>query len=154
MRRDRRAVNPSRVRVGGCPPSSGDQQIGAPDDDCRWFAASPLPVVGLPPPARLRSVGAHPASRLGSPLTCGRSKEEHEPTCRRSWIETSIAAVSALLALVTLVWPDWIEAAFGVDPDRHSELLEWAVAAALVVATGVMSLLARAEWLRTAESNA
>ncbi len=52
----------------------------------------------------------------------------------------------ALLAVVTLVWHDWIELVFGVDPDHGSGAVEWlivALAAAVALAFGVM---ARAEW--------
>jgi hypothetical protein len=35
----------------------------------------------------------------------------------RTRIETVLAAAFAILALVTVKWPTWIEAIFGVDPD-------------------------------------
>jgi hypothetical protein len=61
------------------------------------------------------------------------------------WVESILAAVSGLLALVTLFRRDWIEAVFRVDPDRQSGWLEWAIVAILVVATAVFSSLAAAE---------
>lgn len=66
----------------------------------------------------------------------------------RGWVEAVAAAISAALFLLTLVWPAWIEALFGVDPDEHSGALEWAVVALAVCATILLSLLARAEWHR------
>jgi hypothetical protein len=61
------------------------------------------------------------------------------------WAESILAGLSGLLALVTLFWHDWIEAIFRVDPDRHSGWLEWAIVAALVVATVAFSSLAAVE---------
>jgi hypothetical protein len=71
----------------------------------------------------------------------------------RLCIEVSMAAVTALLALATAVWPDWIEAVFGVDPDNHRGLIEWAVVAALVAVTATISAVVRAEWRRAASSD-
>jgi hypothetical protein len=68
------------------------------------------------------------------------------------WIETTLAAVSGFLCVLTLFWRDWIEAILPVDPDRHSGALEWVIVAALVIATAVFSVRARAEWRRLAET--
>jgi hypothetical protein len=46
---------------------------------------------------------------------------------RRFWIETGLGALSALLFVLTLFVPDWIEAVSRVDPDRHSGSLELAM---------------------------
>jgi len=67
----------------------------------------------------------------------------------RFWIESALAGASAFLFALTLVWKDWIEAIFGVDPDHSSGSLEWAIVAALLVVTLVATLLARAERKRT-----
>jgi hypothetical protein len=67
----------------------------------------------------------------------------------RFWIESALAGASAFLFALTLVWKDWIEAIFGVDPDHSSGGLEWAIVAVLVVVTLVATLLARAERRRT-----
>ncbi|MGW0765649.1 ABC transporter permease [Streptomyces sp. NPDC002676] len=66
----------------------------------------------------------------------------------RGRLEAIAACVSGLLFLVTLVWPDWIERVFGVDPDAHSGAVEWAVVALALCATIVFSLLARGEYRR------
>ena len=64
----------------------------------------------------------------------------------RFWIESVLAAASALLAVLTAVWHDWIELISGVDPDHGSGGLEWLIVA-LAVATAVgFAALARAEW--------
>ncbi|MBT2546622.1 ABC transporter permease [Streptomyces sp. ISL-44] len=66
----------------------------------------------------------------------------------RGWIEAIAATISGILLIVTLVWRDWIEEVFGVDPDQHSGALEWVIVALAVCATLTFSLLARGEWRR------
>jgi hypothetical protein len=66
----------------------------------------------------------------------------------RFWIETALAAVTTIVFLVTLVWREWIEAVFGVDPDGGDGSLEWAVVGALLAASVTLSVMARAEWRR------
>ena len=61
-------------------------------------------------------------------------------------IELGAAAASALLLLVTVVWPAWIEAVTGFDPDRSSGALEWGIVFVLLGATVICSVLARQEW--------
>jgi hypothetical protein len=68
---------------------------------------------------------------------------------RRLWMESALAAVTSIALIVTLVWPEWIEAVLGVDPDGGDGSLEWAVVTMLAVASVSLSLAARAEWQRT-----
>jgi hypothetical protein len=68
---------------------------------------------------------------------------------RQFWIETGLAALSAALLVLTLLLPDWIEALFHFDPDRHSGSLEAAIVGGLAVTTVVSSILARREWRRS-----
>jgi hypothetical protein len=56
-----------------------------------------------------------------------------------------IACLTALMAVITTVWHDWIEVVFGVDPDRGSGSLEWLIVVALAVASFSFAALARAE---------
>jgi len=58
-------------------------------------------------------------------------------------IETILAIVGAALALLTLVWPEWIEAIFGVEPDGGNGSLEWIIAVGFLVVGLGMGLLAR-----------
>ncbi|TCJ28955.1 ABC transporter permease [Nocardioides jejuensis] len=67
---------------------------------------------------------------------------------RRFWIATVLAAASALLGLLTLVWQTWIEGASGLEPDGGSGELEWLIVAGCAVASLAFSGLARREWVR------
>ncbi len=68
---------------------------------------------------------------------------------RRFWVELAVAVVSVFLVLLTLVWRDWIEEVFGVDPDHGNGSLEWLIAVAFVAAAIVFCAGARREWRRT-----
>ena len=50
-------------------------------------------------------------------------------------VEAVLAVVFAALAVVTAIWPTWIEALFDESPDAGSGALEWAI-------VGVFGLLA------------
>lgn len=67
---------------------------------------------------------------------------------RRFKLEAGLAILSGLLFLITLVWKDWIEIVFRVDPDQGSGSLEWAIVAALAVAAVICAALARIEGRR------
>ena len=60
----------------------------------------------------------------------------------RFWVETVVAAISASLCLITPLWPDWIEAVSGWDPDQHDGAVEWAIVATLLLVTIVMLAMA------------
>lgn len=64
--------------------------------------------------------------------------------------EAVAAAVTGALAVITLLWRDWIEAVFGVDPDHGNGAVEWWVVGALAAATGMLALLALADRRRLA----
>jgi hypothetical protein len=66
----------------------------------------------------------------------------------RFWIESILATVTGVLAVVTIFWHDWIEAVFGVDPDRGNGSAEWLVVLVLAVVTVVLAVGARREWRR------
>jgi hypothetical protein len=69
------------------------------------------------------------------------------------WIELALAGISAFLAITTLLWPDWIELVFNVDPDMGNGSLERAIVGLSFVLTIVFVALARREWRRAAVSS-
>jgi hypothetical protein len=69
-------------------------------------------------------------------------------TSRKFLGEVGLAGLSAALALLTAVWPDWIEEVFGFDPDHHSGEAEWLIVAALAAVAVIGAVLARNEWRR------
>ena len=66
----------------------------------------------------------------------------------RFWAESILASAAGLLAIVTLFWPDWIDAVFGVDPDHGNGSAEWAAVAVLALAAAGLAAGARMEWRR------
>jgi hypothetical protein len=60
-------------------------------------------------------------------------------------VATTLGAICAILAALTLVWRDWIEALTGLDPDKHSGALEWAIVAGLALIAALSALFARRE---------
>jgi hypothetical protein len=68
----------------------------------------------------------------------------------RFWIEAVLAALTGFLFLLTLVWRDWIERVFKIDPDGGDGSLEWAIVGLLCAASITLSLMARAQWRRRA----
>jgi hypothetical protein len=68
---------------------------------------------------------------------------------RLFWVEVALAAFTGLLALITPIFPDWIELVSGWDPDQHDGSVEWMIVVGLFVVTIVMVALATIEWRRT-----
>ena len=64
----------------------------------------------------------------------------------RFWVEVALASITGVLALLTLIWRDWIEIVFGFDPDHHNGSFEWLIVAVLLAAAVVFSVLARRAW--------
>jgi len=67
---------------------------------------------------------------------------------RRFWLETALAVVTSILLVITLVWNDWIEIVFGVDPDNNNGTFEWFIVGVLLVMTIMLFILASYEWRR------
>jgi hypothetical protein len=68
----------------------------------------------------------------------------------RFWVETVLATVTGALLLLTLVWHDWVERIFGVEPDGGDGSLEWLLVGGLLVLSVTSAALARLEWRRSA----
>jgi ABC-type thiamin/hydroxymethylpyrimidine transport system permease subunit len=69
---------------------------------------------------------------------------------RRLRIEVVLAVISAVLCVLTLVFPEWIEELTGLEPDAGSGALEWIIAGAFLVAAVVSAVLARRDYRRLA----
>jgi uncharacterized membrane protein len=65
------------------------------------------------------------------------------------WVEIGLAALTGLLALITPIFPDWIEFVSGWDPDQHDGSVERMIVVGLFVVTIVIIALAAIEWRRT-----
>jgi len=63
-------------------------------------------------------------------------------------LETALACGALTLAVITAIWRDWIEIVFGVDPDKHSGSLEWAIVVACLAIAVICGAAARAQWRR------
>ena len=61
----------------------------------------------------------------------------------RLWLEVSIAGFGTAMLVLTLVWPDWIEGTFAVNPDEHSGSLEQMAVVVLLAAATLCSMSAR-----------
>ena len=59
------------------------------------------------------------------------------------WIEVGAALLSAFLAVLSVLWKDWIELLFDVDPDNGSGALEFGLALAFAAVALILSLVAR-----------
>ena len=70
------------------------------------------------------------------------------------WIEIGLASISAFLAIVTLLWPDWIEIVLRIDPDQGSGSLERVIVGLSFALALAFSALAHREWRRAAVSSA
>ena len=66
------------------------------------------------------------------------------------WAQSVMGSFTGFLTILTLVWRDWIEGVFGLDPDHHSGSLEWKLVAVGAVITVVFAALARRTWRRAA----
>jgi hypothetical protein len=71
---------------------------------------------------------------------------------RLFWAETGLAAISGILALITLVFPDWIEFVSGWDPDQHDGSVEKLIVVGLFAVAVAMAAAAAIEWRRSAET--
>ena len=60
--------------------------------------------------------------------------------------ETVLAVLAATLAVVTLVWPTWIEGVFGVEPDGGNGGAEWWLVVVLAVVALTSAILARRDY--------
>jgi hypothetical protein len=58
---------------------------------------------------------------------------------------TVLAGICAVLAVLTAIWPQWIEEVFGVEPDQGSGSFEWLVVLSLGIVAAISAEVARRE---------
>jgi hypothetical protein len=63
-------------------------------------------------------------------------------------IDFALAGLSSLALIATLLWRDWIEVAFRIDPDHGDGSLEWTIVNFAAIAAFAFACLARIEWAR------
>lgn len=61
---------------------------------------------------------------------------------------------AAILGAVTLIWPDWIERVFSIDPDAGSGWLERLIVLSFALIALVSALGARRDWHRLSSTAA
>jgi hypothetical protein len=66
----------------------------------------------------------------------------------RIWVEAISATAAAVLASLTLLWPEWIESLTGFNPDHGNGSFEWMLVIGLGAVSAALSLLAWREWRR------
>jgi Flp pilus assembly pilin Flp len=59
----------------------------------------------------------------------------------RFYLEVVLGSVGVLLFVLTLVWKDWIELVFRVDPDEAQGLVEYGLIIALVAVLAIAGLI-------------
>ena len=66
----------------------------------------------------------------------------------RFWFESIFSLITGIMSVGTLVWHDWIEIIFRVDPDKRNGSGEWLVVVILLLVTVTLAVAARLEWRR------
>jgi len=59
-----------------------------------------------------------------------------------------LGLITGVMAIVTLIWHDWIEVIIDVDPDKGNGSAEWVVVLILPIVTAPSIAGARSEWRR------
>lgn len=67
---------------------------------------------------------------------------------RRFWVEIALASLTAGIAILTTIWPNWFEALSGSDPDNGDGSFEWVITLSLALTAVAMAVIARWEWRR------
>jgi hypothetical protein len=67
----------------------------------------------------------------------------------RFWIEWPLALIGLVLAVLTMLIPDWFERLFEASPDNGSGEFEWLISLGFLLLAVVMGVLARREWHRS-----
>jgi hypothetical protein len=63
-------------------------------------------------------------------------------------LESIFGSFTGIVAVITLLWHDWIETVFKVDPDSGNGSAEWLIVLVLLLTTVTLASGARREWRR------
>jgi hypothetical protein len=66
----------------------------------------------------------------------------------RFWLEVALAILTAAAAIATIVWPEWIELVFGIEPDEGNGTLELGVTLTIAIVSAILAMAARTDWRR------
>jgi hypothetical protein len=72
---------------------------------------------------------------------------------RRFWVESALAVVTGVVALMTILQRDWLEI-FGIEPDAGDGSVELLITLALAVVTVLFAAAASVDWRRRGTSTA
>lgn len=64
----------------------------------------------------------------------------------RTRLEIALATILAVVAVVTLFWPQWIEGLTGFEPDAGGGEAEWGIVALFAVLALAAGLMARRDY--------
>ena len=64
------------------------------------------------------------------------------------WAEVGLSASCAALAVMTAIWPEWMELVLHIDPDAGNGAAEWALLAVFALLAVVGIVAARGELYR------
>ncbi len=64
------------------------------------------------------------------------------------WLQMSLTSIIGILFVITLIWRNWVELIFNIDPDQGNGSLEWMIVSSLLVVTLVLFALASYQWRR------
>ena len=66
----------------------------------------------------------------------------------RFWLEVALAILTAAAAITTIMWPEWIELVFGIEPDKGNGTLELGVTLTIAIVFAILAMAAQTEWRR------
>jgi hypothetical protein len=67
---------------------------------------------------------------------------------KRFWTEAAVGILSTALLVATLIWPDWLELVFHVDPDGGNGIAELAFVLLFALVALAAFAFARVHWCR------
>ena len=64
------------------------------------------------------------------------------------WLQMKLSSITGILIVIALIWRNWVELIFNIDPAQGNGSLEWMIVSSLLVITLVLFALAGYEWRR------